>query len=316
MTKPLVSVLISTYNRKDLLCEAIDSALSQNVPEMEVIVADDGSTDGTAEELHRRYPDESILRYVPLPHRGLPAATRNAALMQARGRYVAFLDSDDLWCVDKLALQVAALEKHPDIGWSFGRARFLYEDGRRGPSTHAPWLYRSGWVLKRLLKGNFVPASSVVVRKELLDTLGPFDEDPSLRAAEDYELWLRLSHRSRALALPQVLILYRLHTTNASSTTNDQPTWAALESASKKLVLAPRQRGCALSMFYFKRFQNRLAHAPNDAIQALRASAYHDRANWRAQATLLLWKVGGNAILRGSMELENLLRRNIGLGRL
>jgi glycosyltransferase involved in cell wall biosynthesis len=108
-----VSVIIPTYNRAELISQAIDSVLAQTVPAHEIIVADDGSTDDTAAVV-AAYGDR--VRYLALPHRGQPAATRNAGIRAATGVLLAFLDSDDLFLPDKLARQIAALAQTPAAG--------------------------------------------------------------------------------------------------------------------------------------------------------------------------------------------------------
>lgn len=110
-----VSVIITTYNRADLVCEAIDSVLNQTFQDFELIVLDDGSTDATQQRL-AAYGDR--IRYVRQPNAGVNAA-RNAALSLAQGEYIAILDSDDLWKPYKLAVQVAILDRHPDIVFTY-----------------------------------------------------------------------------------------------------------------------------------------------------------------------------------------------------
>ena len=119
---PRVSVIIPTYNRADLLGEAIDSVLAQSYQDFEMIVADDGSTDETA-MVASKYGDK--VRFLALPHRGQPAAPRNAGIAAATGEYISFLDSDDLYLPDKLALQVPALDENPKVGMVYSSAHFF-----------------------------------------------------------------------------------------------------------------------------------------------------------------------------------------------
>src|SRR5438132_11460312 len=114
-----VSVVIPTYNRAHVVVEAIDSALAQTFPDLEVIVVDDGSSDDTASRV-RGHPDPRV-RYLVRPHAGV-SATRNAGIAAARGTLLSFLDSDDLWRPDKLAREVAFLEAHPDVAALFSDA--------------------------------------------------------------------------------------------------------------------------------------------------------------------------------------------------
>jgi glycosyltransferase involved in cell wall biosynthesis len=186
-----VSVIIPTYNRGPYIAEAIRSVLGQTYPRVEIIVADDGSTDDTR-ELVAQFGQG--VTYLQLPHRGQPAATRNAGLRATEGEYVAFLDSDDLFLPDKLALQVAALEPHPEAGLAYSNGYFFRDDpqvpiGRALDGLPTP----TGDALPDLLRGNFLTSPVVLVRRACLEVAGFFDEDPALFIAEDYELWLRLS---------------------------------------------------------------------------------------------------------------------------
>ena len=124
MSRPLVSVIVPAYNRERYLGEALDSIFAQDYRPLEVIVADDGSTDGTA-RVARAY---SEVRLLSLPHRGV-AAARNAAIAASTGSLLAFLDSDDLWVAGKLDAQVGLLEGNPQIGYCFCRMWNFLEPG-------------------------------------------------------------------------------------------------------------------------------------------------------------------------------------------
>src|SRR5689334_2783621 len=124
---PLVSVVIPTYNRLAFLREAVDSVLAQTFRDWELIIADDGSTDGTPEAM-ARLADPRV-RVISLEHSGNPGRVRNAAIALARGRYVAFLDSDDWWEREKLSLQVEALRTRPSCLWSYTGIRRVDEYG-------------------------------------------------------------------------------------------------------------------------------------------------------------------------------------------
>lgn len=191
-TPRLVSVIIPTYNRADYLAEAIRSVQAQTHPDVEIIVADDGSTDNTAEVVARFGED---VTYLPLPHRGQPAATRNEGLRAAKGEFVAFLDSDDLFLPGKLALQLAACEAHPETGLVYSDGHYFHHDPQQ-PTGHLldGFPTPSGDVFAELLRGNFlVSPGQVLIRQECFDAVGVFDEDPALWVSEDYDLWLRIA---------------------------------------------------------------------------------------------------------------------------
>jgi glycosyltransferase involved in cell wall biosynthesis len=203
----MVSIVIPTYNRARDVCDAIDSVLAQTYRQLEVILVDDGSTDNTAEVV-AAYADR--VHYVLIPHSGLPSRARNAGLDMARGEYVAFLDSDDLWLPQKLEKQVAAMEADAQTGLVCCNALIMI-DGEVQPGPHylSEKQGRSGAVLLDLIHGNFVIASTAVIRRTLLTEVGSFSEDPSLKAMEDYDLWLRVAAVSRVRYLPEPLAIYR-----------------------------------------------------------------------------------------------------------
>jgi glycosyltransferase involved in cell wall biosynthesis len=182
----LCSVIVAAYNVEDLVAETVGSALGQTYPEVEVIVVNDGSTDGTASALQ---PFGARILYVEQPNRGL-AAARNRGLQEASGTYVALLDGDDRWLPDRLEKVIGLLEDHPELGFATSDAYFL-----EGTSVAAERYYQqlpggfratdqAFWILEY----NFV-LGMAVIRRRLFDAHGAFDE--SLRTSEDWELWVR-----------------------------------------------------------------------------------------------------------------------------
>jgi glycosyltransferase involved in cell wall biosynthesis len=125
---PLVSVVISTYNREAYLREAISSVYAQTHTNWELIIADDSSMNGTREYL-ASLSDERV-RVIQLKHSGSPALTRNSALAHAAGQCIAFLDDDDLWKPEKLSVQIADLMEHPERRWSYTNCDRVNQDGR------------------------------------------------------------------------------------------------------------------------------------------------------------------------------------------
>jgi glycosyltransferase involved in cell wall biosynthesis len=158
-----VSVIIPTYNRAELISQAIDSVLAQTVPAHEIIVADDGSTDDTAAVV-AAYGDR--VRYLALPHRGQPAATRNAGIRAATGVLLAFLDSDDLFLPDKLARQIAALAQTPAAGVVYSNGLYFRTtpDAPVGGCSMGCLRPPAG-SLDQLLAGNFLAPPVVLVRR-------------------------------------------------------------------------------------------------------------------------------------------------------
>ncbi|MGD8758426.1 MAG: glycosyltransferase, partial [Deltaproteobacteria bacterium] len=183
---PTVSVVIPSYNRASLLKEAVDSVLGQDFDDFELIVIDDGSTDDTA-GLLQSYPNICVVRQ---DHRGVSAA-RNAGIRRASGRFLAFLDSDDLWLPGKLSAQIAFFKTHPKALICQTEEIWIRSGVRVNPRRR----HRkdSGMIFERSVELCLVSPSAVMLKRNLLDEVGWFDE--SLPACEDYDLWLRIAWR-------------------------------------------------------------------------------------------------------------------------
>jgi glycosyltransferase involved in cell wall biosynthesis/GT2 family glycosyltransferase len=207
---PVVSVILPAFDRLPFLRLAVESVLAQHFTDWELIVADDGSGPATRDYLQQLH-DPPRIRVLHLAHTGKPAAARNAALAQARGEYIALLDSDDVWLPDKLQLQIAALRAHPERAWSY--TAFTLVDAAGIPLTGSlakdcPAI--AGPFLAPLLRGEpRIVQSAVIVRRELLERVGGYDED--LRVCEDYSLWIRLAQESEIGFIPSPLVLIRRH---------------------------------------------------------------------------------------------------------
>lgn len=198
---PSTSIIIPAYNRFSFLCEAIDSVLAQTDSDYELIVVDDGSTDAT-ETVATIYGER--LRYVRQENRGVSAA-RNRGIAEARGDLIAFLDSDDLWCPEKLAVQKAVMEKDPSCQISYTEEIWYRNGVRVNPmKKHAK---ASGWIFEKSLRLCLISPSSVMVRRALLDRVGTFDE--AFPVCEDYDLWLRISKDYPVHLIRQRLIIKR-----------------------------------------------------------------------------------------------------------
>jgi len=213
---PLVSVIMPSYNTSLYIQEAIDSVLSQDYPNKELIIIDDGSTDNTV-DLIRAYGERVTL--LTQKNQG-SAVARNAGIAAARGEYIAFLDSDDVWLPGKLSTQVRYLEQQPGIGMIYGRWHVWkpQTDGHFAPantiateSTEPIRLVEegSGWLYNRLLFTSLLHTITVMARRSLIDEVGSFDVD--LKRGQDYDYWIRASRVTQIHQLDQVLALYRLH---------------------------------------------------------------------------------------------------------
>jgi glycosyltransferase involved in cell wall biosynthesis len=182
--------------------EAVRSVLAQRYPLLfELIVVDDGSTDGSAEKLSAFGGRVRVLRQAQA---GVSAA-RNAGVRAARGRYLAFLDSDDLWLPDKLAIQTAFMDEQPDVQICQTEEIWI----RNGVRVNAKIKHRkpAGDIFRRSLDLCLVSPSAVMLTKELFETVGGFDED--LPVCEDYDLWLRIAVRQPFALISQPLTVKR-----------------------------------------------------------------------------------------------------------
>ncbi len=215
MNKPLVSVVMPTYNHARYIKEAIDSVLNQTYNNLELIIVDNFSEDDTAQIIASYNSDKIIYRQ--FRNNGIIAASRNHGIEQARGTYVAFLDSDDVWTETKLQRQVEAITKDPANGLSCCRFQVISDDPRENGKIMGPKADElPARVYERLIKANFVISSSTLVSKAALDDVGVFDEDPKLRCSEDFDLWLRIARKYKLTFVNMVGGQYRVHASNES----------------------------------------------------------------------------------------------------
>lgn len=204
---PLVSVIIPTYNSERTISKTVASALRQTLQQIEVIIVDDGSTDATLQMLEGiADPRLKVLAYPRAAACG-PAPGRNRGLREARGKYVAFLDHDDLWIVEKLSAQLKALEQTPSAAVAYSWITFIDEQG--APLGSGEHIVRNGRVLGALLRGNFLwTASNPLIRRKVFDITGGFDE--TIGPADDWDMWLRLAAHCDFVCTEAVHVLYRV----------------------------------------------------------------------------------------------------------
>ncbi|MBA7567830.1 hypothetical protein ES708_09548 [subsurface metagenome] len=200
----MVTIIIPTYNRKSYLERAIDSVLGQNYSQFSLIVVDDGSNDGTADFV-RGLRDPEKIEYMRLPHSGFPGKVRNAGARMAKGEYLAFLDSDDLWKPEKLVRQIAIFKDNPDF--QICHTREIWQRGEKIVSQVGQPHRRAGYIFPDALKKCIIGPSTVMMRRELFEEFGGFRED--LEIAEDYELWLRITARYPVGYIDEPLVIKR-----------------------------------------------------------------------------------------------------------
>ncbi len=213
---PLVSVIITTYNAAPYLSAAVDSVLAQTYRDFEVLLIDDGSTDNTCQVLE---PYLDRLRYIYQDNQERSAA-RNNGMQHAAGSWIAFLDGDDAWTPDKLATQVAALQRYPQAVMAYGCARIVDEQGHPttwwGHQTIGSLEGEAGLVQEgpEILFGSPINPSITLIRRESLEQAGGFDPTIHQGIGEDWDLWIRLSNLGAFARLPQILALYRTYGTD------------------------------------------------------------------------------------------------------
>ena len=210
MTAPTVSIILPTFNRLQYLRPAVASVFAQTFDDWELIIADDGSSAETRTFL-RTLEMLPRVRLLWLSHTGNPGTVRNAALREAQGEYIAFLDSDDLWLPAKLAIQVKALEACTSQRWSYTAFNRIDDSGSAVFDKRIKqWVPYQGRIFERLLKMEAIVATpTVLARRQLIEAIGGFDEQQAQH--EDYDLWLRLAVHNEVQALDTPLACVRTH---------------------------------------------------------------------------------------------------------
>lgn len=220
---PRVSVVIPAYNTERYVAAAVRSALDGGVPDVEVLVVDDGSTDRTVAEVQAI--GDPRVRVLPISASGGPARPRNIGIANCRAPYVSMLDSDDIQKPGRLAASVDALDRSPSAGFAFGNFERMDADGNvfetsfsyaypvfrglKSESAGGDWqLIPQSELARGLLYENFIGTCGVVMRKDLALALGGFDE--TLPNGDDLDMWFRLAHHCDALYSPSVGFSYRI----------------------------------------------------------------------------------------------------------
>ena len=253
---PLVTVIIPTYNYAHFLPEAIQSVLSQTFTDYEIIVVDDGSTDNTRSVVAQF--DERV-RYVYQENSG-PNVARNAGIRESQGRYIAFLDADDKWLPDKLTLQVPLLEANQLVGLVYAGMYLFDSETDAVIGYHPLERCQRGQVLRQLYLDQFVPAPTPVVRREVFDSVGSFDEHRV--TSDDWDLWLRIASVYWFDFVPKPLALYRVHPSVHSTIFSDY------EVREREML--------AFFMAMAERYRTELGDLRN-----LRLSTYEEDLGWR-----------------------------------
>lgn len=283
-----VSAVIPTFNRRDLVCRAIDSALAQTFPVDEIIVVDDGSTDGTRETLRKRYGDRII--YAWQANAGVSAA-RNRGVSMSTGRYIALLDSDDEWLPEKTARQFAWLESHPGYGMVVCDVEMVDAALRTiGHYRRREIIREDGWALHWALANPALAPASTLIRREVHEDIGGFDE--SLRTAEDIDYHLRIARRWRIGVVEDTLVrTMRGHDGLSADTRTYDDYLRVFERAVRQAegVVGDAERYRALSMAYVRNARGLMLQGRwRDALALLPKAWRHGDASARRHALGLL----------------------------
>ena len=203
---PKVSVIIPTYNRADLMREAVESVLVQTYKDFEIIVVDDGSTDNTGDILSGL--EDPRLRMIRQENQGQGLA-RNTGILAAAGQYIAFLDSDDLWESKKLEKQITLFDEDEKLEWVYSDA-YAFDDTTREKLFTFSRKSRQyeGYIAHKLFMHDFIATSTVMVRQRVFEKMGLFSD---LSKAQDWEMWLRVAARHYIRKAPSALTGYRIH---------------------------------------------------------------------------------------------------------
>ncbi len=216
--RPRVSVIVPVYNSERFIHASLASVFDQTYRDYELIVVDDGSTDGIRAAVTAL---GTSVRYIDQANAG-PAAARNAGISAARGEFISFLDADDLWLPQKLAVQVAAMDARPDLGLLFADEDEFDEHGVQcasllGTSRFHADISRGTAMpdaFQKLLEENYIPTSTVMARRECFETAGLFDS--ALKVSEDRDMWSRIAATYPIAAIPQILGRKRVVSASAS----------------------------------------------------------------------------------------------------
>jgi glycosyltransferase involved in cell wall biosynthesis len=229
---PKVSVIIPTYNYKQFIQKAIDSVLTQTYKDVEIIVVDDGSTDNTRDIIESKYAHK--VAYIYQDNKGASAA-RNKGIALSHGEYLVFLDADDYFLSSSIEERLTILEDNKSIGWVYSRWQYVDIEGNilEDAFHNAPFAYKKrlrGNIFMDMLSGTLINTSSVLLRRSCAEDTGGFDD--RLSAFQDYDFWLRVSHRHQVEYLDKVLVYITAHKESISFT---QPPYPARAIINKKI---------------------------------------------------------------------------------
>jgi glycosyltransferase involved in cell wall biosynthesis len=255
---PLISINLPCFNSEKYLKETIQSVLDQTFTDFEIIIVNDGSTDGTG-NIVKEFTDSRI-RYYNQNNIGL-GKTRNVQLDLSTGKYIAFIDHDDLWSPHKLEKQIKLFNDSPDLGLVYSDCAIIDGNGNIvGKWTKQNKLYR-GMIFEKLLVSGFIPLSTVMIKNSIVKEIGEFKP---LHNAEEYDLFLRCAYKYPFDYIGETLAQYRIHETNYGRNNPDVALneileiyqyWNTRLKGSATHVKKIINKGLAKSYYYYGRAQ-------------------------------------------------------------
>ena len=221
---PKVSVVLASYNHEKYVAETIESVLSQTYQDFEFIITDDGSSDGTVDVM-KRFDDRRIKLFCFSQNQGACTAMNNC-IQEAKGEYIAVINSDDAWMPEKLEKQVKFLDEHPEIGAVFSYAHIIDEQAHKITEENhfyskifiQPNRTRFEWLRHFFFKGNCLCHPSILIRKHCYDDIGLYDE--RFAQLPDFDFWIRLCARYEIYIMPDYLIKFRMRLNEANASGN------------------------------------------------------------------------------------------------
>lgn len=233
----LVSAIITTHNRKELFIKALNSVLNQTYKNIEIVVVDDGSEDGTKEYMESN--NYSNLKYVHIPKGESKGGNyaRNIGIKESKGDYIAFLDDDDEWNKEKIERQVKYLEENDSVGLVACAREYEYNFTKRKKQKNKDII--EGNLKEKIFTSMPYTTSSIMMRRNLLFEVGLFDE--SLKCWQDYELLIRVCQKTNIGVIKDCLLLYRVITSDKKRITNNfdifEESVGIIENKHKELIM-------------------------------------------------------------------------------
>lgn len=241
--EPLVSVIMPTYNHEIFIGKAIESVLNQTYQNFELIIIDNFSNDNT-EGIVASYKDDRV-KYIKFRNYGIIAASRNHGIKHAKGEYIAFLDSDDMWLTEKLEKGIKVLESSNDTGMVYTRFRTIEDDTISERIFPKKRTYKDGYIFESLYARPFIACSSVIVKRAAFNNVGLFNVDINMVAIEDTDLWLKIALEYKVKCTDDSpLLLYRIQPQGISH--------GYLKKMRRSLVIKKRFKNQAGNYLFFK----------------------------------------------------------------